>query len=469
MTPPEIRADQRSASQSTVGCPVIVAALAGVLLAMGGWLGLASFVSADGGSTVATIPGSRIPVAIKDRIKYVEGLNEVQKRELDEKRRKFDALLPAQKERLRNLGKELADHKQSTKLSSTLTAYHKFLVSLDDNELIKLRTATDDGKIETIKEIETARAELMVREPIPSDTQAIYQWTLEHATKHRDMLVKRLGEIRQEGQPGAKQPQRPDMMFGPGGNIPQLIKAIQSGPPERAEIAVMLIYLIAKTPNRMRAEAGDKLAPSQEEVDQLIARLSPVLAEHYKAARPEQRPWILAQWQWHSVFTLGRGTLSNDEVYAETAKLPDADQKALAALPMEIRKKWLAKRAFDERMGIPTPPPGTGPMPGFAGFGGPRFDMFMGGNRPRPKKEPGKNGPPGFGPPGPGYGPPPDGPPPGPPPDGPPPDGPPDGPPPDRPEDAEDPSKPERPNRPGERLRKKLQESAEKQAEAASR
>lgn len=396
------RPDSNSAAK--VGRAGLLAALA--IFLVGGVVAAVTLLADDTkkGSKletkVVTLPGSKIPASIGDRSKYVQGLSDVQKQELEEKKKKFDMQSPERKKQLRKLAKQLAEHKDSAKLSSTLTMYHDFLISLDESEMIRLRTAADDPdkKIEVIRSIESARTEWMKHFPRSSDAAAIYQWTLELARKHRehlDPLVAQWKEALAEApSPGQH---RPDgMPQGPGHIEQMLVKAVQSDKPEKAELATVMVYRHAMWLARNRRDEWARLAAKDEEIEQLLSRLSPLLSGFYRNYDPEKKPELLRGWQQFATFTMGRGLPSDNEVYAELPRLSEADQKQVAPLPLDQKKWWLVKKAFDERMDF-KPPPSQNPPPGTQrpgwnnGFGGPRFESWSPSKK---KDEPGGKGPP---------------------------------------------------------------------------
>jgi hypothetical protein len=127
----------------------------------------------------------------------LEQMSPEQKDDLRRKKIRFDELSDDEKKRLRDLHEEIARDPNAKELQSTVTAYNRWLATLDSTERSQLLDITDpEARIERIKELmhqqETRRFQLYSINLPEQDRETIFKWLEDFVVAHEEPIVQRL-------------------------------------------------------------------------------------------------------------------------------------------------------------------------------------------------------------------------------------------------------------------------------------
>ncbi|HEY2414848.1 MAG TPA: hypothetical protein VGI40_21565 [Pirellulaceae bacterium] len=127
----------------------------------------------------------------------LEQMTPEQKDDLRRKKIRFDELSDDEKKRLRDLHEEIAHDPNAKELQSTVTAYNRWLATLDSAERSTLLDIKDQvARIERIKELmhqqETRRFQLYSINLPEQDRETIFKWLEDFVVAHEEPIVQRL-------------------------------------------------------------------------------------------------------------------------------------------------------------------------------------------------------------------------------------------------------------------------------------
>jgi len=120
-----------------------------------------------------------------------------QKDDLRRKKIRFDELNDDEKKRLRDLHEEIAQDPNAKELQSTVTAYNRWLATLDSTERSQLLDIKDpEARIERIKELmhqqETRRFQQYSINLPEKDRETLFKWLEDFVVAHGGDIVERL-------------------------------------------------------------------------------------------------------------------------------------------------------------------------------------------------------------------------------------------------------------------------------------
>lgn len=305
--------------------------------------------------------------ALQENTERLSKMSADEKAALSKKKQRFDELPPAERERLRELHVSIAQDPQAQELAGTVRRYNQWLANLGLSDRTAILDEKDPEKrIARIKELVHAQEERRFGEFIrgfveklePEDKDAFYKWFGDFVERHKELLIKRM----------------PD-------DIRRRYKDADESAGRR--------YLMGSWSYQYRERENDTPVPSAEDLDQLIAALSPEARKPFAA--PELRQTRVITFMRAAVFSRTAPQVSKDELEKFYHKMPKDDQRRAAlenldgdTLLRELQKLWNVER-WRERTGPGGgrggPPPGPRPE-GRSRPDDPRPDRSPGGKRP---------------------------------------------------------------------------------------
>lgn len=162
---------------------ILVLSLA--VLSAGGWYGPAWVRAAD--------------ETYDQRVARLAQMTPEEREELRKKKERFDALSPAEQQRLRSLHAAIVAEPDHEELTSTMMRYSRWLATLDPTDRYKLLDIKDpQEKIARIKELLQQQEERRFRQYFANlpeeDRKAIYQWVGEFVLAHAERIRAQLPE-----------------------------------------------------------------------------------------------------------------------------------------------------------------------------------------------------------------------------------------------------------------------------------
>jgi hypothetical protein len=159
---------------------------------------LAGLVAAVG-CVAGEIPRAAADESYAQRVARIAGMTPEEKEELRKKKERFDALSPAEQQRIRELHAAIAADPDSRELMQTMTRYHRWLATLDPTDRYKLLDIKDpQERVARIKELLQQQEERRFRQYFANlpeeDRKAIYQWIGEFVATHAEQIRSRLPE-----------------------------------------------------------------------------------------------------------------------------------------------------------------------------------------------------------------------------------------------------------------------------------
>lgn len=166
---------------------------------------------------LALIPGhvARADEPLASRRERIETKDLLQKKQLLERHKQFQAFTPNERERLRNLHREIESDSDRDELRQVMNRYYDWLKTLSSYELMELRKLSPEERIERIKALKRKdrarergrergefrrfvpgfdRYNKMVQQISSHDKRAMLRWTAEYAAGHEDAFIESLPE-----------------------------------------------------------------------------------------------------------------------------------------------------------------------------------------------------------------------------------------------------------------------------------
>ncbi|MFM8251143.1 MAG: hypothetical protein ACKOBW_06060 [Planctomycetota bacterium] len=258
------------------------------------------------------------------------------------KQERFQQLPPARQADLRKFHGDLQTDPQADKLQEILNRYHEFLQTLPAAQRAELLSLSAEERVARIRKIQQDRQKEDERRqgggrPIdPADQKAILDWLDQLAIRHET-------EFTQNSNPRFK----------------EFLEQITDERRRR----LMLIGAALRT----RGESSKPWSPSEQEVQELVAQLSPNLQRDLESRKTAEerleRVQELIRWSFFSLWQPSAEDL--ERFYSQDLSVADRDW--LDAMPRERFQRELRK-LYAERMGRRG---GEGPRPPFPfGFPG---------------------------------------------------------------------------------------------------
>lgn len=294
-------------------------------------------------------PAARGQDALQANAERLSKLSADEKASLSKKKQRFDDLLPAERERLRELHVSISQDPQSQELASTARRYSQWLANLSLSDRTAVLDEKDPQKrIGKIKELVRAQEERRFGEfirdfldnPKPEDKEAFSRWFGDFVERHKELLIKRM----------------PD-------DVRRRYKDADDDTQRR--------HLMVSWSFQYREHEKDTPVPSSEDVDQLIKSLSEDAAKPFAAL--DQRQTRVITFMRAAAFSRNASPVSRDELEKFYHKMPKGDPRRAAlenldgdTLFRELQRMWNDER-WRGRIGRgPRPdgrPPPDGPRP----------------------------------------------------------------------------------------------------------
>jgi hypothetical protein len=299
-------------------------------------------------------------------------LSPEEKNALLKKKERFDALPPAEQDRLRTISAAISSASNSDQLHATLDRYHEWLKTLSSKQLAQLLDLPMEERIKQIKELmeqqEKDRLRALARNELPEpDIEAIFTWLEEFMKEHEEDYLKRVhkdyaDKLRQQDEVSRRR---------------SLMRSILS-----------------------RGPRNDYPLPMNEDLDRLLRKLSQPTRDAVQSFKtPEEKQELARRWIFQAMVSKVLPPASEEDLQKILESMSESDRAKLEAKTSEEMKRELTQRFHWQNW------PGR---EGYRGGGGPGFSGGPFGFRPggSPPGSPGtsQNGP-GPGPNGSGRGP----------------------------------------------------------------
>lgn len=250
--------------------------------------------------------------AARERLARLNTLSVAEKEELAKKKETFDKLSEAERKRVTQLLASIESQPNSAELLGAMERYYEWLKTLSANQQAELRDLPDDKRIARIKQMqrdEQRRAwERLTTDASAEDLEAIYSWLQEFVAAHREKTLESLPE--------------------------EIRRRISKMDTQRQSQILMFNVLSRRNP------LGPQ--PSPEEIDTLIARLSPAAQELFRKSKdPGDVMNVLSSWGRSAIFSKAFPVLTKEELAGFFQKLPAEERDRLEKLTAEDRDSEL--------------------------------------------------------------------------------------------------------------------------------
>jgi hypothetical protein len=300
---------------------------------------------------------TRADESLEQRREKLEGMSDVEKTTLLQKKRRFEDLPAAEQDRLRQLRDELLADPRQQELQCVLERYHNWLRTLTPAERAEVISLPADKRIEKISELiraqDAKRFRMMVSGFMisPRDLSTIHDWFDKFIDDHAPEILASL----------------PDEPFG---------KLKKEYNPERDRGFLRRVYLGPGSSNLPR--------PSKEDQVQLLTKVSKEARDMLAKVSEEERSQVIQRWTWAAVWSRMRTNPSPEELqkFAQES-LGESERIRLESLPRDRMYRELRFLYGQRRFGGEPnrgPPWGRGGgdgqhgPDGGRGFGGPLPD-----------------------------------------------------------------------------------------------
>jgi hypothetical protein len=275
-------------------------------------------------------------------------LSPEEKTALYQKKVRFDALPPAEQERLRELNTAIANSNRAEELQTTLDRYYEWLKTLTTKQRADLLELPPDQRIERIKQLmqeqERARLRELRGERLPeADIDAIFNWLDAFLQEHEEEYLNRFSESHRA-------------------RIKDLDAAAR-----RRDIMRWIVF---------RGPRSDGPLPTGEYLDQLKPKLTPATRAALDAAKtPEEKLQLARQWAFAAMYSKAFTKASDEDLKKIYDELPAEHRERLdRKSPEDVKREltWIYRmRQWPGREGGWRPGFGSpGFRPGGPGSGG---------------------------------------------------------------------------------------------------
>lgn len=282
----------------------------------------------------------------------LSALSPDEKTALFQKKVRFDALPPAEQERLRELNTAITNSDKSEQLHATLDRYHEWLKTLTTKQRADLLELPADKRVERIKELmqeqERARLRELGGQKLPeADIDAIFKWLDAFLQEHEDEYMQRFSDAHRD-------------------RLKDLDAATR-----RRDIMKSIVF---------RGPRNEGPMPTGEYLDKLKSQLTPATRAALDSARtPEEKLQLSRQWAFAAMYSKAFAKASEEDLRKIYDELPEDHRERLDRKSPEDMKRELTWRYHMKQ------------WPGREGWRGPGFG-FPGGFRPG-SGGPGSDGP----------------------------------------------------------------------------
>lgn len=231
----------------------------GVWFFLGVWIGAALAA----GCLIGCVDWSWADRLAERRAKAA-GMSRLQKAHLLQTQMRFQALPPAEQERLRQLNRRIDQDPQAGALRQTAQRYYAWLKTLPMYRRAELQETPPQQRLDAIQRALEEESAQAVRRPRPQDAEALWRWMQQYAQRHEAEVLAALPPDRQH--------------------------EWQSDPEHRRRLVMSLLWMHGPS-------ASLKIPrPSQKEMEELYRRLSPQTRQHLQAMPPEGQWKRIASW-----------------------------------------------------------------------------------------------------------------------------------------------------------------------------
>ena len=278
-----------------------------------------------------------------DSLARLESLSAEQKEELLRKKERFDALKEEEKDRLRELHRDIITAPNAARLQRVMSRYTQWLSSLTSAQRSELLTLPADERIDKIKELlkqqENQRFQLYVGNLPIEDRDAIYQWLERFITRHESEIIERL---------------------------PLDVRVRLRDTSDDDARRRMLIWGL-----RRRSDSSDSPYPTSEEFAKLVETLSAETQKQFAQAKtPEEKQNRARDLVRAAIDSRSFPSVSEEDLRKFAAGLKAEDRDRLEQLDAEQAKRELRRLYFAERFRENVQ--NRGPWGGGRGSGPPR-------------------------------------------------------------------------------------------------
>jgi hypothetical protein len=243
----------------------------------------------------------------------IANLSPEEKNAILKKKDRFDALPPAEQERLRALSNEIAASPHSDQLHATLDRYHEWLKTLTTKQRTDLLGLPTEERVERIKtlmqEQEKARLREWSEKQLPeADLDAIFTFLEEFMKQHEEEFLKR---VRKDYADRLRE---------------------QDGVARRRSIMRSIV---------MRGPGGDFPMPAREDVERLLARLSPATLKVFESFKtPEEKQQLARRWIFSAMVSRVFPAPSEEDLQKVFDSLSDGERVKLERKsPEEVKRE----------------------------------------------------------------------------------------------------------------------------------
>ena len=152
------------------------------------------------GATACAVFAAEPPPSIEARREYIENLSDEEKEDLRRKKERFDALPPAEQDRLRQLHEQISERPDCDQIQHVMQRYNQWLKTLTSSERAELLSVPPDRRMAQIKRLMSEQEHILLErlakgeEIPPEDLKAILDWLAEFIEAHEDEILATMAE-----------------------------------------------------------------------------------------------------------------------------------------------------------------------------------------------------------------------------------------------------------------------------------
>ena len=196
-----------------------------------------------------------------ERRAKLASMSRLQKAHLLQAQRRLQALDPAEQRRLRQLNRQIDADTQAAELRQTAQRYYAWLKTLPMYRRVELQEMPPSQRLEAIEKALQEAADYAIRRPKPQDAEGLWQWIEQYAQRRKPEVLASLGPERQQ--------------------------ECRSDPEHCRRLVMSLLW---------RTGPSAIVRPSQSDLQELYAFLSPQTRRRLEGMSPERQWRLIASW-----------------------------------------------------------------------------------------------------------------------------------------------------------------------------
>lgn len=286
---------------------------------------------------------------LERRRQRIEQLDPAEKKELLAKKERFQSLPLDKQQRMRLLHRQIEADPHARRLRQVAHHYYEWLKTLTASERAELKGLPADERLARIRDLRQRMALRRLEEAaagalVADDTKKIDKWITEIISARRDELIQQLSPEQRAW-----------------------LERVPPDQPERRDWRLLGTLL--------RNRRSPLPVPRPDEVDRLIATLSPTAQEYIQGVNAENKANVVRSWIRAAVLSrFGPPRVSPEELERFYQNLDRAEKERFERMPAyrmehELRREYFRRELGRRRWGDfgppgpPGPPPDNGPPP----------------------------------------------------------------------------------------------------------